>query len=113
MGVESIHVPRWRGLWEPGTAYRISDLVADRGRSFAAKLTHTAAAANRPPDADEGNDTWALFAARGNPGAPGPRGLPGNDGRNGLNGADGNGYEYIYARSARTVTALRSAISRR
>ena len=100
-GPSSIQVLRFRGNWISGESYKIGDVVAYEGRSYASKLNHIAAAGNRPSGQDRSNTTWTLFAAKGAPGAPGAPGPRGASGLPGADGTDGNGYEYIYARSAR------------
>lgn len=74
----------WRGLWNAGTAYVVSDAVSDVGSSYICKAPHTGHA---PPNATY----WDLMAERGDDGPVGPQGPQGNVGPQGPGGTGPQG----------------------
>jgi len=75
----------FRGEWDANTTYVERDVVTNGGSAYVALRRSTGAA---PSTA---SDSWALFAARGEPGAPGADGINGINGTNGINGINGTG----------------------
>ena len=107
-GPPSIPVPRWRGPWEAGQHYSVSDMVAYSGRSYLAVEATLSSVANRPTGTSVNNDWWELFADVGATGARGPTGATGATGNDGGRGADGRRYEWCYCRTARSTTSIPS-----
>ena len=64
----------WRGAWSAATSYTGGSLVSRSGATWIARKSSK----GQSPTA--GSAFWAVFAARGEPGATGPKGAPGADG---------------------------------
>lgn len=71
----------WRGTWNASTAYLLEDAVAYQGSSYIATADTTGSV---PPNAP-----WAVMAAAGATGPPGPQGETGVTGPQGVQGPVG------------------------
>lgn len=74
---------RWRGNYNPATAYAVDDVVAYTGSSFIAVLPTTGVTP------DDASPNWDLIAIAGPPGPQGPAGANGAAGAAGSAGAQG------------------------
>ena len=75
----------FRGTWAAGTNYSLRDVVTAGGSSYIALTTSTGA----NPALDSGAN-WAMMAAKGTDGPPGPAGASGTIGATGPMGAAGS-----------------------
>lgn len=73
----------FQGPWESGAAYLVAQVVERNGSSYVALTDNTG------QDPETQADDWALVAAKGDDGAPGPAGADGAPGPAGADGAQG------------------------
>jgi hypothetical protein len=73
----------WRGAWTAKKAYASGALVSRSGSTWIALTSSTG---HTPAS---GSAYWALFAAKGSTGTPGPKGATGSPGPSGAPGKDG------------------------
>lgn len=97
-----------RGNWSTSLiSFKSGDIVSHGGRSWMARIDHSATNASQPPSGSSANTWWELLADKGEagePGEPGPRGFQGIQGPTGSTGSRGASTTTVYRRGTSVST---------